>query len=227
MYCIRGCLWLLLLLFTIPLHSQESFTAYAQPGISINYEAAPGYQHNFSLTNRSYIYLNENWEFAARQLDLVHFSNWKFLDNQSLGFGLQYRFRKLFESDKGNELRLTQQYNITFRPQATRFGHRLRAEQRILKNVTIHRFRYRFAADRPLAGEKLDVGEAYLVATSEALLSLASAATPQYDIRFALNMGWLISDGGKLQAGLEYRIEDFSGFGNHVLFVNTGLVLSL
>ena len=227
MYCIRACLPLLILLFAIPLYSQDGFTAYWQPGISINYKAAPGYQHNFSIANRSYIYQNAGWDFAARQIDLVHFSNWKFLDNQSLGFGLQYRFRKLFEADKGNELRLTQQYNITIRPQATRFGHRLRTEQRILKKLTIHRFRYRFAVDRPLAGEKLDVGEPYLVGTSEALLSLAKGAEPQYDLRLGLNLGWLLTNNGKIQAGLEYRIEDFSGFGNDILFLNTALVFSL
>ncbi len=227
MYCIRAGLLLLILLFTIPLQSQEGVTAYWQPGVSINYKAAPGYQHNFSIANRSYIYQNEDWELAVRQLDLLHFSNWKFLDNQSLGFGLQYRFRKWFETDNGNELRLTQQFNITNRPLATRYGHRLRAEQRILKNLTIHRFRYRFAVDRPLAGEKLDVGEPYLVGTSETLLSLASGARPQYDLRFGLNLGWLLSNTGKIQAGLEYRIEDFSGFSNDVLFLNTTLVLSL
>ena len=227
MSCIRGCLPLLLLLLTIPLQGQEDLVAYWQPGISFNYKAAPGYQHNFSITNRSFVYQNETWEFAARQLDLVHFSTWKFLDNQSLGFGLQYRFRKLFETDNGNELRLSQQYNITIRPRATRYGHRLRAEQRILKKETIHRFRYRFAVDRPISGEKLDVGEAYFVGTSETLLSLAAETAPQYDLRLGLNLGWLLSNTGKIQAGLEYRIEDFTGFGNDVLFVNTTLVLSL
>ncbi|MBT8205251.1 MAG: DUF2490 domain-containing protein [Eudoraea sp.] len=227
MSCIRGCWLLLMLLFAAALHSQEGFTGYWQPGISINYKVAPGYQHNFSITNRSYIYQNEDWDFVVRQLDLVHFSNWKFLDNQSLGFGLQYRFRKWFETDRGNELRLTQQYNITSRPQATRYGHRLRAEQRILKNLTVHRFRYRFAVDRPLSGEKLDIGESYLVGTSETLLSVAAGTAPQYDLRLGMNLGWLISNTGKIQAGLEYRIEDFTGFGNDVLFVNTTLVLSL
>ena len=209
------------------MHSQDSFTGYWQPGVSINYKVAPGYQHNFSVTNRSYIYQNEDWELSARQLDLAHFSNWKFLDNQSLGLGLQYRFRKWFEADRGNELRLTQQYNITFRPRATRFGHRARTEQRIFNNGTIHRFRYRFAVDRPLSGEKLDIGEPYLVGTSETLLSVGAGIVPEYDLRFGLNMGWLLSDRGKIQAGLEYRIEDFTGFGNDILFVNTTLVLTL
>ena len=73
----------------------------------------------------------------------------------------------------------------------------------------------------------MDIGEPYLVGTSEALLSVAAGTAPQYDLRFGVIIGWLLSDRGKLQAGLEYRIEDYSGFGNDILFVNTTLVLSL
>ena len=201
--------------------------SYWQPGIAVNYKVAPRYEHNFSLTKRTFTYNDSDVQFNIRQLDLVHFSKFNLLDNQSLGFGLQYRFRKVFEPDSGNELRLTQQYNITFRPRIIRFGHRLRSEQRIFKQRTIHRFRYRFALDRPLVGEKLDIGEPYIVGTLESLLSVARGESPQYDQRVALNVGWLVSQKSKIQAGLEYRREDFTAAGLDILFFNTSLVFSL
>ena len=227
MFYIRACLLVIVLFFFPSLRGQDNFVAYWQPATSINYMVAPGYQHNFSLTNRSYAYRDNQWDLSGRQLDLAHFSTWKFVDNQSVGFGLQYRFRKWFEPDRGNELRLTQQFNYTRKPFATRFGQRLRAEQRIFKSRTIHRFRYRFALDRPLMGEKLDVGEPYLVATGEILLSVGNAQIPQWDHRLGFNAGWLITSGTKLQAGIEYRMEDFSNLATDVFFLNTTLVLSL
>lgn len=105
-------------------------------------------------------------------MDLAHFSKLKIRDNQSIALGLQYRFRQNFENGE-NELRLTQQYNITNKPNAVRFGHRLRTEQRITNSLTTHRFRYRFALDFPLVGEKLDTGEPYFVGSFENLLSVA------------------------------------------------------
>ncbi|MCE2613336.1 DUF2490 domain-containing protein [Flavobacteriaceae bacterium D16] len=228
MYFIKKCLLPLGLLYLAsPLWSQEDLVSFWQPSISVNYKVAPGYEHNFSLSKRSFTYQDSEWQLNVRQLDLVHFSKFTLLDNQSVGLGIQYRFNKVFESGKANELRLTQQYNITFRPRIVRFGHRIRSEQRIFNLRTIHRFRYRFALDRPLIGEKLDIGEPYFVGTLESVLSVGRSQSPQYDQRIGLNIGWLLSQKGKIQAGFEYRREDFTTAGEDLLFFNTTLVLSL
>lgn len=228
MYFIRRFLPIFALLcITYPLRGQDDFIAFWQPGIAVNYKVVPGYKHHFSLTNRSYTFRNSDLQLRVRQLDIAHFSRLKILDNQSLGFGIQYRFRGVFEEEKGNELRLMQQYNLTWNPRATRLGHRIRTEQRIFNSKTIHRFRYRFALDRALIGEKLDVGEPYLVATLESLLSVGSGQSPQYDQRLGLNIGWLLSNSGKIQTGVEYRCEDFTSLCQDILFFNTTLVFSL
>lgn len=228
MSCIKKCLPLLALLCALyTAWSQDDLVSYWQPGIALNYKVSPGYEHNFSLTKRSFTYRGSQFQLDVLQLDLVHFSKLKLLDNQSAGFGIQYRFRKVFEPNNVNELRLTQQYNITFRPRIIRYGHRIRSEQRIFRQRTIHRFRYRLALDRPLIGEKLDIGEPYIVATLESLLSVGEGQSPQYDQRAGLNIGWLVTPTSKIQAGLEYRREDFTAAGQDVLFLNTSLVLSL
>jgi len=216
---------LFLLLQTVS--GQENFTAYFQPQIAVNYKVAGLYYQNFSVLSRNYIYDREELLFKGRQLDITHYSNLKIRDNQSIALGIKYRFRNNFE-DKENELRFTQQYNITHKPHIVRFGHRVRAQQRITNSLTVHRFRYRFAMDFPLIGEKLDLGEPYFVGSFENLLSVAKSNAPQYDIRLSGQLGWQLDRDIKFQMGLEYRMEDYSSvLPQNILFLLTSAQLSL
>lgn len=226
MYYIKKCV--LLFIFSFALGSaQEDPIVFWQPQISLNYKVSPDYSHNFSLTQRNYMFRDQDVEFSVRQLDIAHFSRLKIKDNQSIGLGVQYRFRTWFEPGRSNELRLTQQYNRTHGPGTLRFGHRLRVEQRIFTARTVHRMRYRFALDFPLAGEKLDVGEPYFVGTLESLLSVTRGNHPQYDQRLTINIGWLLGKRSKLQTGLEYRLEDFTQETENVIFLLSSLILTL
>ncbi|MDC6365436.1 MULTISPECIES: DUF2490 domain-containing protein [Flavobacteriaceae] len=221
--------WFVLIfgLFTFICSGQENFTAYWQPQVAINYNVSNTYSHNFSLGHRAYLVDEGNTLFRGRQLDLVHFSKWGLSDNQSIAMGVQYRFRDIFDG-KSNELRLTQQYNFTKRPLVVRFGHRFRAEQRILKELTVHRFRYRFAIDFPLKGEKLDVGEPFLATSMENLLSVGKGRSSQYDNRISGQIGWKFNKGLKVLFGIEYRLEDYtSQKTDNVLFLLSNIQLGL
>ncbi|BDW92098.1 hypothetical protein MACH07_09300 [Flagellimonas marinaquae] len=228
MCCTKRLLLFVLLLSVSPtIWAQKNLTAYLQPQIAVNYKIAGSYSQNFSLASRNYIFSNEDFLLRARQLDLAHFSNLNIRDNQSIALGVQYRFRNNFE-DKENELRTTQQYNIAQRPNAIRYGHRIRAEQRITQSLTTHRFRYRYAMDFPLIGEKLDLGEPYFVGSLENLLSVAKGTSPQYDTRLSGQVGWQLQGGLKLQMGIEYRLEDYSSsLPQNILFLLTSMQLSL
>ena len=206
--------------------AQENLTGYWQPAVALNYKVTETYMHNFSIQKRNYVFDDEEVQLNIRQLDFVHFSNLKLQDNQSIALGILYRFRETFDGGS-NELRLTQQYNITSKPFVVRYGHRVRAEQRITSNRTTHRFRYRFTLDFPLQGEKLDIGEPYFVTNIESLLSVARESLPQYDLRFTAHLGWKLSDRTKVQFGTEYRTEDFTEGLEHVLFFLSTLNLSL
>lgn len=227
MYCIRIIFLFLGLFYLKTLGAQENLTGYFQPQVALNYKVADNYKHNFSLSKRSFVFEDESSLFKIRQVDFVHFSNLKIKDNQSIALGIQYRFRENFESDDQNELRLTQQYNITFKPRTLRYGHRFRSEQRLTSDLTLHRFRYRFTVDLPLQGEQLDIGEAYFVGNLETLLSVAKGTLPEYDQRFTANLGWLLAKKTKLQTGLEYRFEDFTHKTSNVFFILTSLILAL
>ena len=207
--------------------AQENLISYVQPQLAINYDVLPFYSHNLTISSRNFIYREQEVQFQGRNLDISHFSTLKSGANSSFGVGAMYRFRKLFEPSRDNEIRLTQQFNITSRPMVVRYGHRWRTEQRIFPNLTVHRFRYRFTIDFPLEGQKVDVNEAYLVLNTEALLSAASGRAPQYDQRFAASLGWLLEGELQLLAGLEYRLENFTASTQPVLFLNTSLIFSL
>lgn len=223
---LKGFLLITFLLVSTICTGQENFTTYLQPAIALNYNVTNIYSHNFSVQNRNYLYDNESVQFTVRQIDMVHFSNFKIKDNQSLALGILYRFRENFDGG-ANELRLTQQYNLHYKPNVVRYGHRLRTEQRITSLKTTHRYRYRFSLDLPLQGEKLDVGEPYFVGNFENLLSVAKEQRPQYDVRFTLNFGWKITEKTKFQIGSEYRFEDYSQNLEHVLFLLSSLNISL
>lgn len=218
---------LLLFLISYVAQGQDNLTGFWQPQIGVNYKVSNNYSHNFSLAKRTFILRESDAEFTIRHLDLAHFSDLKIQGNQSIGLGIQYRFRGLFDDTAENELRLIQQYNITKSDRGLRFGNRLRWEQRITNSRTVHRFRYRFALDFPLQGESLDIGETYLVLSTESLLSVAKATVPEYDQRITANLGWMLDKSTKLQVGTEYRAENFTNETEHVFFLLTTLVLSL
>ncbi|WP_222981976.1 DUF2490 domain-containing protein [Flagellimonas meishanensis] len=216
-----SCLWSTLFF------GQRNFTSYWQPQVAINYPVSQNYSHNFALIHRMFLVDEGVTKFRGRQLDLAHFSNLDLRENQSLALGIQYRFRDVFENNE-NELRFTQQYNVTHKPLVVRLGHRFRAEQRIIGPSTIHRFRYRFATDFPLQGEKLDLGEPFLACSLEKLLSAAKSEQPEYDVRLNAQIGWRLDKGLNLQMGIEYRLEDYGAQNpDNVLFFLTSAQWSL
>lgn len=208
-------------------YAQENFTGYLEPSFAVNYKVTDTYSHNFSFVNRNYFFNDEAYQLTTRHVEFVHFSDLKIKPNQSISLGIQYRFRENFEPDSENELRLMQQYNRTFKPRIIRYGFRFRSEQRIQPSLTRHRFRLRFTTDFPLQGENLDVKEMYLVSSTESLLTVAKANKPSFDQRFTTHIGYFLSEDIKIQAGLEYRFEDYYQKTEHVLFFTTGLFLSL
>ncbi len=227
MSCIKRALCLLWYMGPVLLLAQEDFTGYLEPALALNYQVTPTYSHNFSFSPRIYFRQEGETGLRTRHMDLRHFSSVSWGPDGSVGFGILYRFRDNFEPSREDELRLTQQVNFTSRPGVVRMGHRLRAQQRIQPSRTVHRFRYRFALDGPLEGDKLDVGEAYWIGSLESLLSVGKGIKPQHDIRATSWVGYLWSEGLKIQGGAQYRQEDYTGNSTPVLFFLTSLIVFL
>ncbi|MBU2974518.1 DUF2490 domain-containing protein [Zobellia sp. B3R18] len=207
-------------------YCQENTTGYFEPDISLNYKVSPNYSHNFKIAQRAYIF-KDDFKYQVRQLDLSHFSTIKIGFEQSIALGVQYRFRDSFDAPGENELRITEQYKFSHVYENITVGSRLRAEQRISPSQTVHRFRYRLSIDAPLKGEELDIGEPYVSASTESLLSVAKGNKPVYDQRITSHMGWLLNRETKLEVGGEYRAEHYTHETQHIFFLLTSLIFSL
>jgi len=210
----------------IQLFAQSDFEGLGESSFAVNKTVSSNYKFNFAVRSRYYLYQDQAINFENRQLDFVHFSTFSLDFNHSVSLGIQYRLREAIDGGS-NELRLTQQFNYTKKNGALRFGHRIRFEQRILDALTIFRSRYRSALDFPLNGEKLDIGEGYIVASMEGLLSIAKAMKPEIDHRTTAQIGWLVSERLKLQLGLEYRFEAFNINTEEKLFFLTSAILKI
>ncbi|GGI56014.1 DUF2490 domain-containing protein [Winogradskyella haliclonae] len=226
MYYIRILIISFSFIFGLNLFSQNNFETLGETGFALNHKVSDSYKINFSARSRYYLYQDQSFDFENRQVDIAHFSTLNLDYNHSLSLGIQYRFRSSFDGGD-NELRLTQQFNYTKKNQALRFGHRIRFEQRIFDQLTVLRSRYRFALDVPLNGEKLDIGESYLVASMEALLSKNVKIKPELDHRTTAQIGWLINETSKIQLGLEYRFEALNIKAEEKLFILTSFILKV
>ena len=224
-YFIRVCL-LVALLSSNFLFSQGHLTILSEPDLSVNHKISDQYKLNFGLTTRQII-LNENeLFFKNRQVDISHFSTFRLGFDDSASLGIMYRNRSLFE-DSSNELRFTQQYNFISHLRINRFVHRIRAEQRIFKHITVHRFRYNLALETALNGHFVDVGETYFINSIESLYSISSQFSPELDFRFSSQLGWRLSKSQDLQVGLQYRSEKINQQIEHILFILTKFSISI
>jgi hypothetical protein len=206
--------------------AQNIFSSLGESAVSINHNASKEYSINFAIRSRYFLYKNDGVQYKQQQIDVYHFSTFKLNYNHKLSFGFYYRNRDLFETGN-DELRFTEQFNYTKQKLGIRHGHRFRLEQRLIDAKTIFRQRYRFAVDFPLNGEKLDIGEAYLINSIEGLFSVSKTDKPETDIRVSLQIGWQINEGLKIQTGLEHRLEAFNLIAKNYLFVLTSAVLKI
>lgn len=206
---------------------QDKFTGYYEPYVKLGYKAGKNFSQEFVLEERTIWYDKEAFTFKVKQVDLAHFSKLKLNGKNSVGLGLQYRFRENFAKDKENELRFTEEYTYTTQPNATEFEHRLRAEQRITSSSTSHRFRYNFAVSRSFKGSKINTCDGYMLGDLETLLTVAKGLKPEYEQRIGAGIGWALSDLIKIELITEYRLNDFTQNLGHELYVVTGMKIAL
>jgi hypothetical protein len=226
-YIKKHVLALVFYLIGLNAFSQNSFKSLGESSISLNHKISKEYSVNFAFRSRHFLYTNQGLHYKQQQMDVYHFSTFKLNFSHKLSFGVYYRNRDWFEASGSDELRFTEQFNYIKQRLGVRYGHRLRTEQRILDTKTIFRQRYRFAVDFPLNGEKLDIGETYLVNAAEGLLSLSEFGKPETDIRISAQIGWQIHENLKLQTGLEHLLEAFNPVAKNNVFVLTSAILKI
>lgn len=215
--------WLLFWFCMFQLQGQSDI--FSESKFSLNFNSSGNYKGNFALGARFYTLDNTN-HFNQQLIELSHFSTLKLNNKLSMSIGALYRQRDWFE-DRDNEFRITEQFNIKSVLNQWRFGHRIRAEQRINNTRTVHRFRYRLAFDTPLNGLKLDLKEFYIVASTEFLWSIAKAVAPRLDQRVTTQLGYFYSKNMKLQLGFQYRTNGLIGTSSQNGFILSSVIYNL
>jgi hypothetical protein len=206
--------------------AQDNTKVFNENVFALRHSFSKSYSVNFELSNRAFVYRDDNVLHKMRQVQISHFSALKLDLKQSIALGLMYRNRDIFEG-LSNEFRLTQQYNQKSIFKTLRFGHRFRSEQRFYDEFTAFRFRYRLALDIPLQGLKLDVGETYLVVTNEGLLTSAKIHKPEIEYRISPSIGILLSEDLNLEFGVELRLDKLNIKTEESIFLNTSIELKL
>ena len=183
-------------------------------GISVNLKLNKGFTLNAGLGYRDLLVSDIGDSPLApdsRHLQLATNLNYQLGFYDRLGGGFMYRFNSVGKDGVSNELRLSQEYIHVRKFTVMRLAHRLKLDQRIFKSLsTEYRFRYRISIDLPLNGVKLDPGEFYALASTETLLNLGQAFTPDWDQRFNLGIGNQVNKAVKGQFDLQYRADSFS-----------------
>jgi hypothetical protein len=141
-----------------------------------------------------------------------------------LGVGIMYR--ELFDNDRPEELRTTQQFVYSKKYNALKVAHRARWDQRWRGDRLTHRWRYRVSSSLPLNGSVTDPSEFYLTSSLETLFVAENGVAPALDQRFALGLGRQVGSRTKIQLVTEYRTEDFARGIERSLFINLGLYYS-
>jgi hypothetical protein len=154
-----------------------------------------------SLESRTIMYDDED-QFSLNLLDISSIISLKTNLNQSFNFGYILRFR-----DTETIHRTFQHYNVVNQFTSLKVGHRFAFEQfyQTKRNTTL-RSRYRVSIEKPLNGEKTDVGEFYLKFGNEYLYDFQNT---DLEVRFTPYLGFKASKTDRVEAGFDYRVGNF------------------
>lgn len=210
------------LMLSAGMFGQGNFGTYAEPKVSVNLDPANRWSFNFGIANRNLIPTENSEAFEVQQLELGHFTSYEIGFYSKLSLGLLYRLRNA----RNDEKRLTVQFGSSRKYNLIKVAHRARLEQRWRPDDS-YRSRYQFSVELPLAGERVDRKEYFLVTSTEALLSLGREQKPSFEQRLGLSIGRELSSGNKLSLGLEYQLDDYTQDTVHELFLLAGLTIAI
>ncbi|MCA1762162.1 MAG: DUF2490 domain-containing protein [Cryomorphaceae bacterium] len=145
------------------------------------------------------------WEYYLDRTDFQGFAGTSINPFTSVAVGYQYRW----DGDGENSHRSIQQIGFVQPKIGLRIGHRIRTDQTFLPTASPEfRVRYRIAFDIPLEGQKVDDGEYYFVASNEAIFGTQSGEL-KIENRLVGSLGYYFGKKQKLEAGIDYRTDDF------------------
>jgi hypothetical protein len=173
------------------------------PTINLNKKLQKDWSLNFKTESRQSL-IKEEFNYDYLLTDISFAASKKIGINTSIAMGYLIRV----EQD-GVKNRISQQITFVKRYSSLKLSHRLLSDQTFKNNDNTEiRFRYRLSSEIPLQGNTLDLNEFFLKISNEYLNSLYQNSY-DLEIRGAVFLGYTISGLGKLELGLDYRLDSF------------------
>lgn len=123
----------------------------------------------------------------------------------SVAVGYQYRW----DGEGEHSHRSIQQVSFVQPASGYRLGHRVRTDQTFQPIAAPEfRLRYRLVAEIPLDGSRIDPGEFYLLTSNEPIFAI-QGSTFNIENRLVASLGHYFSKKQKLEAGIDYRADNF------------------
>ncbi|WP_138485272.1 DUF2490 domain-containing protein [Dyadobacter bucti] len=202
---------LLYVIIPVTALSQASYRAGTLSQINVNVKIAETWKLNTKLEARQ-IFSSKKPEtpaihqFEYERTDLHFILTKKVSADNTVGGGYLVRL------ENGSLThRLIQQFNNVKTLEVLSVAHRIVADQTFSANdLPEFRLRYRLGLELPLNGQQVDPKEFYGKINNE-YLGIFSNSDPDLEIRGLLALGYNASDNNKVELGLEYRVNEFSG----------------
>ena len=226
------CLLIFTTLIVTSVRSQaDDPSAQLELSVPISYTLNERWKINTTVTNRNGFYENDGepgtQSFLVNFIEVTQYATYRAMNNLSLTLGYRYRDREPFEGVALYEHRLIQQLGYVHFRSPTRLASRLQTEQRWRNELFTSRARYRLSLDRPFSGEKLDIGEYYVIFSDELVAEFARNERNTLENRVAAGIGRLWSKGLRIQLDLQLRSDDVFNDMDHTIFVLTNFYIRL
>lgn len=205
----RGLLWFLLLVSSTTGWAQASYRLGAMPSINLNKSLDKSWGLNFKWEARQSILSGRFVEspeprlaYQLSDLSLIGSKNIGLSEKLAVGFLVRIQEEEV-------HLRSIQQFILVRSYGAIRLAHRFAADQTFGRETPSEfRLRYRITTEFPLIGATVNVREFYFKGNHEYLLSLQEG-TVDLELRLVPHLGYVLTDGNKLELGFDYRLDRF------------------
>lgn len=199
------------------------------PEVSFSWKASESIGITAKLESTSEVFsknINKDviWLPEHKRTDFHIYSSYKLNPYWKTSVGYIYLFNP---EDKGVH-QVSAQLSYKHEPGNIRLGHRIRSDYIFLKEqLPVYRFRYRISAEIPLNGESLDLGEYYLLLSTEPIFNKGDNMG-ELDARCLMKIGKIINFQHQVEGGIDYRMGDiFSNSTSFTTWVRFGWFIQI
>jgi hypothetical protein len=205
----RTLLFFFIILIPLVGNAQGSYQAGVLPSLSLNAKFPKDWSLNVKAESRQAFYQGifgekgeTSYDYVLTDLALIAARKTGIRSAVGGGYVMRIREGAVFH-------RSAQQMTFTRPYPRFRLAHRFAADQTFsTAEKPAFRLRYRLAAEIPLNGDRVDPGEFYLKAGNE-YLNEWQGGDYGLEIRWSPFLGYAFEGGGKLEGGLDYRLDSF------------------